>query len=214
MTTTSRLLIGPGAHNVINAFYVGSVLSVEQIKDILHMEHNHEGQALADAFNKAFFRPELGRYVDAESSTHSSIHSNMLAPFFGFVPKGYETSVGEFLLSKGMACGVYMSYFLLRGLCKLGYYEEVYNLITSTGENSWYNMIQDGATTCMEAWGKDKKDNTSFCHPWSSAPITVLIEDLLSVSYDGTVGEPHIPKNVTYLNMKIPTGKGVVTINI
>ena len=138
----------------------------------------------------------------------------MLAPFFGFVPKGYETSVGEFLLSKGMACGVYMSYFLLRGLCKLGYYEEVYNLITSTGENSWYNMIQDGATTCMEAWGKDKKDNTSFCHPWSSAPVTVLIEDLLSVSYDGTVGEPHIPKTVGYLKMKIPTGSGTVHISI
>ena len=72
-------------------------------------------------------------------------------------------------------------------------------MITSTGENSWYNMIREGATACMEAWGKDKKDNTSLCHPWSSAPVTVLIEDLLSVSYDGTVGEPHIPKTVGYL---------------
>ena len=113
-----------------------------------------------------------------------------------------------------MSCGVYMSYFLLRGLCKLGFYEEVYGMITSTGENSWYNMIREGATACMEAWGKDKKDNTSLCHPWSSAPVTVLIEDLLSVSYDGTVGEPHIPKTVGYLKMKIPTGSGTVHISI
>ena len=206
--------IGSGVHNVINAFYVGSVLSVEKIKDILHIEHGSEGRDLAEAFNRVFFRPALGRYVDAENSTHSAIHSNMLAPFFGFVPKGYENAVGTFLLSKGMSCGVYMSYFLLRGLCKLGFYEEVYGMITSTGENSWYNMIREGATACMEAWGKDKKDNTSLCHPWSSAPVTVLIEDLLSVSYDGTVGEPHIPKTVGYLKMKIPTGSGTVHISI
>ena len=206
--------IGAGVHNVINAFYVGSVLSVEKIKDILHIEHGSEGRDLAEAFNRVFFRPALGRYVDAENSTHSAIHSNMLAPFFGFDPKGYENAVGTFLLSKGMSCGVYMSYFLLRGLCKLGFYEEVYGMITSTGENSWYNMIREGATACMEAWGKDKKDNTSLCHPWSSAPVTVLIEDLLSVSYDGTVGEPHIPKTVGYLKMKIPTGSGTVHISI
>ena len=117
-------------------------------------------------------------------------------------------------MNKGMVCGVYMSYFLMRGLCKLGKYEYVYDLITSTGENSWYNMIRDGATACIEAWGKDKKDNTSFCHPWASAPITVLIEDILSVSLDGSVGEHHLPKKAGRLKMKLPTSKGTITINI
>lgn len=206
--------IGPGAHNVLNAFYVGCVRNVEQIKDILGKEHDNYGERLVSAFNRAFFRPNLGLYVDTENSCHTSIQSNMLAPFYGFLPKGYEKSVGDFLVSKGMACGVYMSYFLMRGLCKLGYYEHVYDLITSTDENSWYNMIQDGATTCMEAWGKDKKDNTSFCHPWSSAPITVLIEDLLSLSYDGSRGELHIPEKAGRIKMKIPTSRGEVVINV
>ena len=35
------------------------------------------------------------------------------------------------------------------------------------------------ATTCFEAWGKDQKWNTSLCHPWASAPISVLAEDIL-----------------------------------
>ena len=77
-----------------------------------------------------------------------------------------------------------------------------FNLLKSYAENG-VDMIQ-----VHEEW------NTSLCHPWSSAPVTVLIEDLLSVSYDGTVGEPHIPKTVGYLKMKIPTGRGTVHISI
>ena len=206
--------IGDGSHNVINAFYVGSIINVEEIKDILGIPHDDKGKRMAETFNKVFFRPEIGLYVDSESSSHSSLHSNMLAAFYGFIPKGYEESVASFLMEKGMVCGVYMSYFLMRGLCKLGKHEYVYDLITSTGENSWYNMVRDGATACIEAWGKDKKDNTSFCHPWASAPITVLIEDILGVSYDGTVGEHHLPKKAGRLKMKIPTANGTVNINI
>lgn len=206
--------IGDGAHNVMNAFYVGSVLNVEEIKDILGISHSNEGKKLVEAFNKAFFRKDLGLYVDTETSEHSSLHSNMLAAFYGFIPEGYEESVAAHLMNKGMVCGVYMSYFYMRGLCRLGKYEYVYDLITSEGENSWYNMIRDGATACIEAWGKDKKDNTSFCHPWASAPITVLIEDLLGVSYDGRVGEHHIPAKAGKLKMKIPTRVGEVNIDI
>ncbi len=206
--------IGDGTHNVINAFYVGSVMNVEEIKDILGIPHQNKGKMLADAFNKAFFRPDLGVYVDREGSDHASLHSNMLAPFYGFIPEGYEESVAAHLMAKGMVCGVYMSYFYMRGLCRLGKYEFVYDLITSTGENSWYNMVRDGATACIEAWGKDKKDNTSFCHPWASAPITVLIEELLGVSYDGKIGEHHIPAKAGRIKMKIPTKIGEVNIDI
>ena len=206
--------IGPGAHNVINAFYVGAVRNVEHIKDILAIAHDNRGKHLADTFNRVFFLRETGLYVDSETSSHSSLHANMLAPFYGFVPEGCEKRIGEFLMQKGMACGVYMSYFLMRALCRLGHYEYVYDLITSKGENSWYNMIRDGATTCIEAWGKDKKSNTSFCHPWASAPICVLIEDLLGVSYDGTVGVSHIPPKAGHIKMKIPTARGIVYVTI
>lgn len=204
--------IGTGAHNVLNAFYVGATLNVEEIKDILCIPHEKDSKQLIAAFHKAFFRPEIGLYADSETSNHTSLHANMLAPFYGFVPEGSEKSIGDFLMKKGMVCGVYMSYFLMRGLCRLGHYEYVYDLITSTGENSWYNMIREGATTCMEAWGKDKKSNTSLCHPWASAPITVLIEDILGISYDGTVGECHFPSKAGHLKMQIPTANGIILV--
>lgn len=208
--------IGPGVHNVINAFYIGAVIGTEQLKDKLGIPYEKKSDKLLAAFNKAFFRADLGVYVDCEGSDHASLHSNMLAPFYGFTPAGYEKSIGDFLAKKvenGIICGVYMSYFLLRGLCKLGRYEDVYKLITSQAENSWYNMVREGGTTCFEAWSKEQKSNASLCHPWASAPIIVLIEELMGVSLDGTVGTHHIPAYAGRVQMTIPTRKGFIKVD-
>ncbi len=206
--------IGPGVHNVVNAFYVGCVRNIEEIRTILGLPTDGEGERLAAAFRRVFYDEEQGLFVDAEGSRHASLHANMLAPFYGFLPKEAERTVGDFLVRRGLVCGVYMAYFLLHGLCRLGRYEDVYRMLTSTGEISWYNMVREGGTTCFEAWGKDKKNNCSLCHPWASAPVSVLIEGLLSVSPDGTVGECHLPKEAGHLTMRIPTGAGPVTVRV
>ena len=203
--------IGPGVHNVINAFYVGCVKNVEEIKDILGVPFENKSARLAEAFNRVFYRSELGLYVDSENSQHASLHSNMLPVFYGIHPKESEDPIGSFLVKKGLVCGVYMSYFLMRALCRLGRFEDVYRIIVSKDENSWYNMVREGGTTCFEAWGKDKKWNTSLCHPWASSPIIILIEELMNVSLDGTVGKHRFPKNAGKIEMTIPTPNGVVT---
>ena len=89
-----------------------------------------------------------------------------------------------------------MAYFLLKALANAGRYGDVYSLITSTDENSWYNMVREGGTTCFEAWGKEKKWNTSLCHPWASAPVSVFLEDILGLSLDGTKGDSHLPEGI------------------
>lgn len=198
--------IGPGVHNVLNAFYVGAVKLTEEIKDILRIPHEARWETLAETFNRVFFDYEKGVYRDAETSSHSALHSNILAPYFGFVPKGYETSVGDFILSRGLCCGVYMSFFLLKSLCAMGRYEDAFRVITQEAENSWYNMVREGGTCCFEAWGKEKKSNTSLCHPWASAPVSVLIEDLIGLSPDGTV-TPHLPEGV-HLKARLPLVRG------
>jgi len=204
--------IGPGVHNVINAFYIGCTLNIEEIKDILGIPHENKGRALADTFNRVFLDRETGLYVDAEGSHHSSLHANMLPPFYGFIPEENKKTVGDYLIGRGFVCGVYMTYFLLRGLSRIGRQEDVYRMITSTDENSWYNMVREGGTTCFEAWGKDKKWNTSLCHPWASSPITVLIEDILSVTPDGDVGTAHLPAGTGKIEMQIPTNRGFITV--
>ncbi len=200
--------IGDGCHNVINAFYVGCVQTVEQIYSELSLDFEPEAEKLKQAYNRCFFRPESGIYVDSEHSSHASLHSNCLPAFFGLVPKGSEGTVAQILLQKGLCCGVYMAYFLLKGLARLGEYDAVYRLLTDQGKNSWYNMVREGGTTCFEAWGKDQKVNTSLCHPWASAPITVLIEDLAGL-YPKSPGEewdffPRLPKTLEQFSLSVP----------
>ncbi len=188
--------IGPGCHNVINAYYVGCVRQTEQIAGILGISAEKRSEELTEAFNNAFFDEKLGLYTDTETTVHTALPSNVIPAFYGLVPEGYEKSVGDFLIARGLCCGVYMAYFLLKALCRMGRYDDAYALIVNDSDHSWLNMIREGATTCMEAWGKDQKWNTSWCHAWATGPVPVLIEDFLGYRLDGTRKEAHLPAGV------------------
>ncbi len=175
---------GTGSHNVLNAFYVGFVMRVEEIRDILDIPYEKQSQKLIAAFNQEFFNVATGLYTDSGRTRHSALHSNVLPLYFGISRDRDEERIAAFLMKKKFCCGVYMAYFMLKGLCRVGRYSDALALIQSTDENSWYNMVREGATTCYEAWGRDKKWNTSLCHPWACAPISVLAMDIL----------PHMPQ--------------------
>ena len=170
---------GCGAHNVVNAFYIGCVIQTEEIADILGIKREKKSEALKEAFHKTFFNEESGLYTDSPKTTHSSLHSNVVVAFYGIHRPEEEKAIRDLIMEKGLCCGVYMAYFVLKALCRMGKYEDAYTLIISEGEYSWYNMVREGATTCFEAWGKDQKKNCSLCHPWASGPISVLAEDIL-----------------------------------
>lgn len=171
--------VGTGCHNVINAFYIGCTMQTEQIREILGQPQPKHSPALIEAFYRTFYRPQTGLFADAEGSRHSSLHANILPLFYGFAHPEDAERLADFLEEKGLCCGVYVAWFLLKALCRAGRETAAYRLITSTGENSWYNMVREGGTTCFEAFGKEQKWNTSLCHPWASGPISVLIEDIL-----------------------------------
>ncbi len=171
--------LGEAPHNVLNAFYIGCVLQTEQIRKILGIDAPIESEKLIKSFNAAFYDAERKVYTDCEATSHTALHSNILPAFYGFNPKGSNEAITRLICEKGMCCGVYVAYFMLKALCRLGAYSEALDFILSEGENSWLNMIAEGATTCFEAWGKDQKWNTSLCHPWATAPILILAEDIL-----------------------------------
>ncbi len=183
--------IGEGCHNVINSFYIFSVMSEERIRSALGEGRNPEKEALIrkliESYNGTFLNKETGLYTDSAVSAHSSVHSNMLPLAFGICPEQHKSGIADFLVRRGMRCGTYMSYFYLSALCAAGRYGDAVNAIVSTSENSWYNMIKEGATTCFEAWGKDKKWNTSLFHPWSAAPAAVLLDALAGKTDEFTV---------------------------
>jgi len=182
-----------GCHNVINAFYIGCVMQTEEIAEILGENIIKRSEQLKKAYHNAFFDKETGLYTDSVNSKHSSLHSNVIPAFYGICNFEDEEKIAGFIMQKGLCCGVYMAYFLLKALCRMGKYQEVYSLLINQTEYSWYNMVKEGATTCFEAWGKEQKWNTSLCHPWASAPISVLVEDILPnmqdigrIIYNGT----------------------------
>lgn len=172
----SRPVVQSGVHNVINAYYVGAVATLNKIEDILKKPHSFDFEALKRAYINAFFKGSL--FADSEVSEHCSLHSNALALYFGLVPENYRDTVADFIVKKGFSCGVYMSYFVMKALARAGRRNELFSLLVNDGEHGWLNMIREGATTCFEAWGKEQKHNTSLCHAWASAPISIILEDL------------------------------------
>jgi hypothetical protein len=68
-----------------------------------------------------------------------------------------------------------MAYFALASLIKCGEKKKAEQL--AMDEGAWLNMIQEGATTTFEAWGKAQKWNTSLFHPWATAPLIVFAKD-------------------------------------
>lgn len=165
-------------HNVLNAFYINAHKIVDEAGKILKIKRKSSVKKLERAYNKVFYNKKTKLYVDKEGSSHSSLHSNVMAVFCDIAPKKLYGNIKSLIMEKKLCCGVYFSYFVLKSLAKMGAYEEELSLLTNESKNSWVNMLRNGATTCFEAWGKEQKWNTSLCHPWASTPIIVLVEDL------------------------------------
>jgi len=174
--------IGKGCHNVINALYIGMKQCMEELRKLLRLPGSSdipdseppETERLKQQFIESFFDEKTGLFVDSTISKHSSLHANAFAAFFDLAPR--ENKIAEFIMKRGLRCGVYVSYFVLYGLIRLGYPKAAYDLIVNKSGYSWFQMLSEGATTAYEAWGKDQKWNTSLCHAWASAPIPVLME--------------------------------------
>ena len=205
---------------MINAFYIGAVICTEKLISLagIDLDNSVDGgarrsDALIEAYERAFWRPEQMLYADSETSGHASLHSNVLPLYFGFARTEAHPHIADLIRRRGFSSGVYMSYFTMKALARIGLYSDIWNMITSVGENSWYNMVREGNTACIEAWGKDKKWNTSLCHPWASAPVSVLIEDLVGISprepgFKDISVHPHLPKSLAKLDMRVPLPDG------
>lgn len=206
--------VGPGVHNVLNAFYLGAIKTVNQIKDILDIEYENDLPDLIRTFQKVFYNDAVGLYIDAEGSSHMSEHSNILPLYFNFIGEKEAGPIIQFLKTKRFSCSVYMAYFLLKALARFKEYDFVFELLTCTDKQSWANMISEGATTCFEAWGKDQKWNTSLCHPWATSPISVIIEDLAGLrpiaGWKNLSFEPHIPSSIKILDLEVGTAYGKI----
>ena len=171
--------IGPGVHNVINAFWYGMLCDMNEIRRLLGQTTDEEETArVAASFIRAFYDPEQHLFTDAETTKHTASHSNFMPLYFGLDRKTEDPAARDAIISlileRGYCMGVYMSYFMLKALCRAGRRDLALEMMKSP--DGWCNMLAEGATTLYEAWGKDQKWNTSLCHPWAAAPILILAD--------------------------------------
>ena len=173
-------------NSVVNAFYYEDLKVMHQLSQALGFTGDAaKYQAMAESVRRAFIRTFIdsvtGLVVDGEGTRHSSLHANMFAVAFGLIPAANMAGVLAYIHSRGMACSVYGAQFLLDGLSAANDPGYALGLITSRGDRSWFNMLREGATMTMEAWGQKYKPNQDWNHAWGTAPANFIVRDFMGV---------------------------------
>jgi alpha-L-rhamnosidase len=206
-------------NTVVNAFYYRNLVLMSKIAGLLgkaddSLFYHNESVKVRDTINMKLFDKSRGIYTDGEYSTHSSLHANMMPLAFGIVPGEHKKTVIDFIKSRGMACSVYGSQYLLEGLYREGEADYAYSLLTATHERSWWNMIKSGSTISMEAWDMKYKPNSDWNHAWGAAPANIIPGYMWGIApsepgYARAIIKPQL-YNLTNSKIEVPTIRGSI----
>ena len=164
---------------VINSFFYENMKIMAEFAQILGktqevLDFELRAAKAKKAINEQMFDKERGIYVDGIDTDHASLHANMMPLAFGLVPEEHYESVVNYVKSRGMACSVYGSQFLMDGLYNAGEADYALDLLTDTSDRSWYNMIRIGSTITLESWDNKYKNNLDWNHAWGAVPANVI----------------------------------------
>jgi alpha-L-rhamnosidase len=204
---------------VVNAYYYKSLTVMQKLATDLGntADAAYYGQkaiAVKKAFHQMFFDTKQQVYVDGDSIKHASLHTNMFALAFELVDAKYQPKVLEFVRSRGMACSVYGSQFLLDAIYNAGGGDYGLSLLTSKTDRSWYNMIRVGSTITLEAWDNKYKPNQDWNHAWGAAAGNIISRKLMGVEplmpgWKSFTVKPQIG-SLTNASIDVPTIKGTI----
>ena len=173
-------------NTMINAFYYKNMGIMAEFAKILNKTEDETDFQLRaikakKAINEKLFDAKTGSYVDGEGTNHPSLHANMTALAFDVVPENRKKSVVEFIKSRGMACSVYGSQYLLEGLYNAYEADYALKLMTATDDRSWWNMIKIGSTMTLEAWDMKYKPNSDWNHAWGATPANIITRNMWGI---------------------------------
>ncbi|SFB02343.1 sulfatase-like hydrolase/transferase [Algoriphagus aquimarinus] len=173
-------------NTVVNAFFYRNMEIMAEFAKVMNKpEEQLQFELYAikakQAINAKLFDKSKGVYRDGEGTDHASLHSNMMALAFELVPEQYLDSVVGFVKSRGMACSVYGSQYLMDGLYNAGEEDYALQLLTATNDRSWWNMIKIGSTITLEAWDMKHKPNSDWNHAWGAVPANVIPRGLWGI---------------------------------
>jgi alpha-L-rhamnosidase len=173
-------------NTMVNCFFYKNMEIMAEFAKILNKtdeENQFRMMALKakNAINDKLFDKKTGAYIDGEGTNHSSLHANMMALAFDITPESQKKSVANFIKSRGMACSVYGSQYLLEALYNANEADYALKLMTATDDRSWWNMIKVGSTMTLEAWDIKYKPNLDWNHAWGAAPANIVARNMWGI---------------------------------
>lgn len=206
-------------NTVVNAFHYRCLVLMGRIAKELgnHEDHTFFVKRSAEhkkVFLSTFFDEQTGIFKDGESTDHSSLHANMFPLAFEMVPEEHIPSAAKFIKSRGMACSVYGSQYLLESLYNAGEADYALQLMTSDSKRSWLNMIRAGSSMTTEAWDEYFKPNLTWNHAWGSAPANITARKLMGIeaiepSFRKFRISPQ-PGKLTFASIQVPCIRGAI----
>jgi hypothetical protein len=171
---------------VINSFFYENMKIMAEFAQILGktqevLDFELRAAKAKKSVNEQMFDKERGIYVDGIGTDHASLHANMMPLAFGLVPEEHYQSVVDYVKSRGLSCSVYGAQFLMDGLYNAGEADYALELMASTAERSWYNMIRSGSTITLEAWDLKYKNNLDWNHAWGAVPANAIPRGLWGI---------------------------------
>ncbi len=209
-------------NTVVNAYHYEALKQLSQVAKVLNETTDEKqftdlAQKLKVVFNEKLLDKKRGVYFDGIGTDHSALHSNMFPMAFGLVPEKQRETVNKFTQSRGLACSVYGSQFLMDAVYDGNNADYGLQLLTSTSERSWYNMIRVGSTISLEAWDNKYKPNQDWNHAWGAAPANIIPRKLMGIEpLEPGFGKIRIkpqPGNLASAEIKTPTIRGEVLMS-
>lgn len=151
-------------HVSINAYYIEAVRTVNRMAEIIGEPQYRDVAQLKAAFENAFYDRERHLFRDSPSTEHVCLLGNVFPFAFGLCP---DEECRENIIKMFSESGAHsMSFFglfpILMGAVRCGRYGMIRDALLDRG--AWLRMLDEGATTTFEGWGKDTKWNTSLFH--------------------------------------------------
>lgn len=176
------------ANNVLNAYMLFALRALARLRRALRKPANDTlCQTFAAAYRRTFYRENEARFTDGSKSEHTSFAAQIFGALTGVADgdEALRANVLSLIDRKRLsACNLFVTPVLFLLLQKWGEKERLYDLIAD--KNAWRNMLAQGATTTFEAFGKEKKWNTSLFHTMFAFPVCFLAEngqDLFSLLF-------------------------------
>ncbi len=210
-------------NTVVNAFYYRALVLFSRLAESLGKAEDAEifrkrAADVKEVFNTLFMDKAKGIYCDGIGTEHSSLHSNMMPLAFGMVPDEFKESVTGYVKSRGMACSVYGSQYLLDALYSAGEDQAAQDLLTAENDRGWLNMLKSGSTITLEAWDWKYKNNLDWNHAWGATPANLIPRWILGVQplkpgFEEVLICPHTG-SLAWVRGKVPTIRGPVGVEV